>query len=158
MSAKAQKPRKLRNDSLLRTLRDQLAVAQEELDAMRDSTLELDLSREAYTTLSNLLYNAVKFVKPGHAAEVRLWAEPRGGMVHLHIQDKGVGIPREMHEKIFHMFQRVSNAYEGTGIGLALVHKVVEKMGGTVGVESEPGKGSEFWLELKTAQMQEKAA
>jgi signal transduction histidine kinase len=46
------------------------------------------------------------------------------------------------------MFQRGSREYEGTGIGLALVRKVVDRMGGDVGVESEPGKGSRFWLEF----------
>ena len=49
------------------------------------------------------------------------------------------------------MFQRLSNDYEGTGIGLAIVRKVTERMGGTVGIESEPGKGSRFWLELRLA-------
>jgi signal transduction histidine kinase len=50
------------------------------------------------------------------------------------------------------MFQRGSGDYEGTGIGLALVKKVAQRMGGTVGVESEPGRGSRFWLELRAAQ------
>jgi signal transduction histidine kinase len=51
------------------------------------------------------------------------------------------------------MFQRLSRGYEGTGIGLALVRKAVEKMKGNVGVESEPGRGSRFWLELRSGEM-----
>ena len=50
--------------------------------------------------------------------------------------------------RLFNMFSRGSTEYEGTGIGLALVRKIVDRMGGRVGVESEPGKGSRFWLEL----------
>jgi signal transduction histidine kinase len=48
------------------------------------------------------------------------------------------------------MFQKLDNQYEGTGIGLAIVRKVVERMGGRVGAESSPGKGSRFWVELRT--------
>ena len=49
------------------------------------------------------------------------------------------------------MFQRLDKSYDGTGVGLTVVRKAVEKMGGRVGVESEPGRGSRFWLELKVA-------
>jgi signal transduction histidine kinase len=54
-----------------------------------------------------------------------------------------------MQGQIFGMFQRVNRHYEGTGIGLALVRKVAERMGGHVGVESQPNQGSRFWLDLK---------
>jgi len=70
-------------------------------------------------------------------------------MLRLYFQDNGVGIPREAHERICAIFQRLSRDHEGTGIGLAIVKKAVERMGGSVGVASEPGKGSTFWLELK---------
>lgn len=113
---------------------------------------------------SNLLGNAVKFVAPGVVPRVRVWAEERlaepaagidakrpaagGHMVRIWFEDNGIGIAREYQEVIFRMFQRLSKKYEGTGIGLALVRKVVERMRGRVGVESEPGGGSRFWVEL----------
>jgi signal transduction histidine kinase len=103
---------------------------------------------------SNLLNNAVKFVKPGAKPQVRVWAEVRGrpGPVRFWVEDQGTGMPRAGQEKIFRMFGRMHGPeYEGTGIGLALVSKVVERMGGRVGVESEEGKGSRFWLELAPA-------
>lgn len=100
---------------------------------------------------SNLLGNAVKFVEPGVVPHIRVSCEGRGSVVRTWVADNGIGIPLESQERIFKMFQRVSTRYEGTGIGLALVHKVVQRMGGAVGVESEPGKGSRFWVDLRRA-------
>ncbi len=71
--------------------------------------------------------------------------------VRLWFADNGVGIPKEAQERIFKMFQRLDKSYDGTGVGLTVVRKAVEKMGGKVGLESEPGQGSRFWLELKPA-------
>jgi signal transduction histidine kinase len=104
--------------------------------------------------ISNLVGNAVKFVAPGVTPHVRIWAETidDGRMVRLFFKDNGVGIPAEAHESIFGIFQRLSNKYEGTGIGLAIVKKAVERMGGSVALESAPDQGSTFWLDLQSAQ------
>jgi len=113
------------------------------------------LGLEAVLTqcISNLLGNAVKFVPPGGPPRVRVWAEtmPNGATVRILFKDNGVGIEKDAHERIFVMFQRLSKSYEGTGIGLAIVKKGAERVSGTVGLESEPGRGSTFWLELKRA-------
>jgi signal transduction histidine kinase len=69
--------------------------------------------------------------------------------VRLWFEDNGIGIPAEAHERIFQLFQRLDQSYEGTGVGLAIVRKGAEKMGGRAGVESAPGQGSRFWLDLK---------
>ncbi len=109
---------------------------------------------------SNLLGNAVKFVTPGQVPEINVTAEirpsclnsqPSTDCVRLSVADNGIGIPREYHEKVWQMFQRLSKKYEGTGIGLALVRKVVERMAGRVGLESAPDQGSRFWIELQKA-------
>jgi PAS domain S-box-containing protein len=104
---------------------------------------------------SNLLGNAVKFVKPGEPPRVRVWAQIKRGddTVRLWIQDNGIGIPKELQGRLFGIFQRLhgQEPYEGTGIGLAIVRKAVERMGGRVGLQSEPGKGSRFWVEFKMA-------
>jgi PAS domain S-box-containing protein len=73
---------------------------------------------------------------------------PPSPSVRLWVEDNGIGIEPAAHQKIFEMFQRLHVGYEGTGFGLAIVKKAAERMGGRVGVESEPGKGSRFWLEL----------
>ncbi len=97
---------------------------------------------------SNLLDNALKFVPVGKEPRVRVWAEERDGLIRIWFEDNGIGIPKDWQERIFKMFEKV-NVGEGTGIGLALVHKAAERMGGAVGVESEEGKGSRFWIELR---------
>jgi signal transduction histidine kinase len=100
--------------------------------------------------LLNLLQNAVKFVARGRPPKIRIWTEDRGGRVRVWVEDNGIGIAKDQQERIFGLFQRLhrQDAYPGTGVGLAIVRKAVERMGGTTGVESEPGKGSRFWLEL----------
>ncbi len=98
---------------------------------------------------SNLLSNGVKFVQPGIVPQIRVWAEPKAEWVRVNFQDNGIGIPKAYQEQIWNMFQVLSKGYEGTGIGLPLVRKIVYRMGGKVGLESEPGRGSCFWFELK---------
>ncbi|MEY2466799.1 MAG: hypothetical protein QOD03_1320, partial [Verrucomicrobiota bacterium] len=103
---------------------------------------------------SNLLGNAIKFVRPDVPPRVKVWAEADSqnhSMARFWFEDNGIGINKESKQRIFQMFQRLNRAelYEGTGIGLTVVRKAVERMGGKVGVESEPGQGSRFWVELK---------
>ena len=71
-------------------------------------------------------------------------------MVRIWIEDNGIGIAAEHHERIFGLFHRLPDAqkYPGTGVGLALVRKGAERMSGRAGVESTPGLGSRFWIEL----------
>jgi PAS domain S-box-containing protein len=119
-----------------------------------DSSLPPVLGNEAGLTqcFSNLLSNAVKFVQQGQLPRVVISWEARGEHVRLWFEDNGIGIPLEYQERIFGMFQRLSKDFEGTGIGLALVRKVVDRMLGRVGVESAPGQGSRFWVELKNCE------
>jgi signal transduction histidine kinase len=127
-------------------------------DIRVEGMLPVVLGNEALLTqcFSNLLGNAVKFVAPGIRANVRVWSEARDGFARIWVEEKGIGIPRHAQPRLFAMFQKLDNQYEGTGIGLAIVRKVVEHMGGKVGVESEPDRGSRFWVELRVAPKKEK--
>ncbi|MBA4150867.1 MAG: GAF domain-containing protein [Verrucomicrobia bacterium] len=99
--------------------------------------------------LANLLSNALKFIKAGAKPQVRFWSDDHGHYVRLWIADNGIGIAPEQKERVFRVFERLqSSRYPGTGIGLSIVRKGIERMGGKVGVESEPNKGSRFWIEL----------
>jgi signal transduction histidine kinase len=100
--------------------------------------------------LSNLISNALKFVGSGQVPHIRISSTRQENIVCVSVQDNGIGIDRDHHAKIFGLFERLHSTreYPGTGIGLALVRKAVERMGGHVGLESEPGKGSIFRIEL----------
>jgi PAS domain S-box-containing protein len=104
--------------------------------------------------ISNLLNNAVKFVAPGATPKVHVRTERRNGDVRLWIEDNGIGIKPEYQHRLFSVFERVhpEKNYEGTGIGLAIVRKAAERMGGKAGVESDGVNGSKFWIQLPAAE------
>jgi PAS domain S-box-containing protein len=142
----------------LEPLLNQIIDERPELQAPKaDITLVTPLARvrghEASLTqcITNLLDNAVKFVAAGQQPQIRIWTEPAGSRVRLWFEDNGIGIPKEAQGRLFGIFQRIHDdkTYPGTGIGLAIVRKAVERMGGSVSVESTPGKGSRFGVELE---------
>lgn len=100
--------------------------------------------------LTNLFSNALKFVKPGVSPVIKIGAEKRGEWVSVWIEDNGIGIASEHRHRIFRVFERLhsTETYPGTGIGLAIVRKGIERLGGRVDVESQLDQGSRFWLEL----------
>ncbi len=105
--------------------------------------------------ITNLFSNAVKFVAPKTSPRVKVRAEAIASDIRLWVEDNGVGIAPNDQVRIFKMFERVNRAtaYEGTGMGLTIVQKAVERMGGQMGVESEVGQGSKFWIQLKGANL-----
>jgi PAS domain S-box-containing protein len=118
--------------------------------------------------LINLVSNALKFVAPGVAPVVRVRIQEGtavaslspgdksehlpGSWVRVWVEDNGIGIAPEHQEQVFRLFGRLhGDAYGGTGVGLAIVQKGTERMGGRAGVESAPGQGSRFWFEIRKA-------
>src|SRR5439155_27051483 len=108
----------------------------------------------------NLISNAIKFVAPGLTPHVRIRMEQLGEYGRLWVEDNGIGIAPEFHQRIFRVFERLhgSEKYPGTGVGLAIVRKGMERMGGRVGVESAPGQGSRFWADLRLRREEEGSA
>jgi signal transduction histidine kinase len=105
---------------------------------------------------AELIANACKFVRPGTPPKIEIGLHPddKADRVQAYIQDNGIGIAREYHERIFKVFERLHSAEEfpGTGIGLALVRKAMKVIGGEVQlVHSESGKGSRFLLTFRAA-------
>lgn len=102
-----------------------------------------------HQVLMNLVSNALKFARPGVTPQLHIFAERRADHVRLWFEDNGIGIAKQYCDKIFDIFQRLhGEEIPGTGMGLAIVKKGMEQMRGHVGVQSEPGKGSRFWIEM----------
>jgi signal transduction histidine kinase len=106
-----------------------------------------------FQVVANLLSNAAKFVPPGVSPRIRIFAQARDGWVRLVVEDNGIGVAPQFRDKLFGVFERLqaADAYPGTGIGLAIVKRAVERMGGRVGVEPREPRGSAFWFELPLA-------
>lgn len=99
---------------------------------------------------SNLIDNALKYSRKANPPRVHIWAEESGHGRRLAVRDNGIGFDMQYHDRIFGLFDRLVrlDEFEGTGAGLAIVKKVLDKMGGTIRAESAPGQGATFYVEL----------
>jgi signal transduction histidine kinase len=105
--------------------------------------------------MQNLIGNALKFHRPDEPPVVRVSAVPAGhGRIEIRVEDNGIGFDSREADKLFLPFQRLHSRmqYEGTGIGLSICQKIVERHGGTIRAESEPGVGSKFIAIVPTRQ------
>jgi signal transduction histidine kinase/uncharacterized membrane protein len=107
------------------------------------------------SALEHLVSNAIKYVPSDAQPRVQVTASPvpSKGVVRIEVEDNGIGIQKDDEARLFRLFERLpeAEAYPGNGVGLAVVKASVERMGGSVGVSSEPAWGSRFWIEIPVA-------
>ena len=101
-------------------------------------------------SLNNYLDNAIKFTRDVPNARIEIGSKETSNSCLLWVKDNGVGFDMKYHDRIFDIFQRLNRAedYPGTGVGLAIVRKAMERIGGKACAESEIGKGATFYLEI----------
>ncbi|MCA1829218.1 MAG: ATP-binding protein [Myxococcales bacterium] len=108
--------------------------------------------------LQNLIANALKFRSENVPPRIRIAGALEGDGFHLRVSDNGIGIEERYHKRIFVVFQRLNpKKYPGTGIGLSICQRIAERHGGSIRVESEPGKGSTFHVVLGAGRAAESA-
>ena len=98
-----------------------------------------------YQVISNFVNNAIKFTSQG---SIRVGYQMKGEELEFYVQDTGIGIDKEQQSLIFERFVKLNSFVPGTGLGLAICQSIIEQLGGRIGVDSEPGKGSRFWFRL----------
>ncbi len=125
----------------------QAAVAHTNLPPVKGDPVQLT------QVFQNLIGNAIKF-RGNAPPEITVGAEERDGEWLFYVRDNGIGIESKYFERIFEIFQRLHSRqeYSGTGIGLAIVKRIIERHGGKIWVESVPGKGSTFFFTLQPAE------
>jgi PAS domain S-box-containing protein len=119
---------------------------------LADGTVVLAQDRDVNAVLRNLMSNAVKFAGP-EAPRVVVRSQRADRAWHIEVLDNGIGIDPAQRPQVFRAFHRLHTAeeYPGTGLGLAIAQRVVERHGGTIGVDSSVGEGSRFWFTLPAA-------
>ena len=139
-------------ETVLLDLRFEFKEKKAVLDAVKPLPVVIGHETILKQVFLNLINNALKFISWNVTPQIKIWAETESNplMVRIWVEDNGIGIAKEHHERIFRVFERLHGvtAYPGTGIGLAIVQKGIERLGGKVGVDSRLGKGSRFWFEL----------
>lgn len=142
-------------DEIVAEATDNLSIAVEESGAqisVADNLPNVTGDRsQLVRVLQNLIGNAIKYINEDRSPEIEVGTLQKNGTPVVFVRDNGIGIAEEYYERIFEVFQRLHGRteYEGTGVGLAVVKRIVERHGGRIWVESEPNQGSTFFLSLR---------
>ena len=137
-------------EAILKDHRPVIAARRTEVTVSLTATHVHAWERGLLQVLTNLIDNAIKYSRNAVPPAVRIASEDCSDHVRITIADNGIGFDMKYHDRIFGLFNRLvrQEDFEGTGAGLAIVKKVIEKMGGSVRAESSPGAGSVFYVDL----------
>jgi len=143
-------------EALVREVLDELAInlrAREvaiRIDDLPECVGDASLLRQVF---GNLLSNAIKFTRKKPQAAVEVGCRAEGGEYVYFVRDNGAGFDAKYADKLFSPFQRLhcANDFEGTGVGLSIVKRIVSRHGGRIWAESEPGQGATFYFTLPAA-------
>ena len=137
-------------DGILRESRPVIVERHTEVDVRLSVPAVRGWERGVRQVLTNLIDNALKYSRYATPPRVRIASTPVDGSIRVSVTDNGIGFEMKQHDRIFGLFNRLvsDEEFEGTGAGLAIVKKLVEKMGGRLSVESSPGQGATFHVEL----------
>ena len=139
--------RKAKNNLELVIQETHAVITHEQLPIVKGDSMQIT------QVFQNIIDNAIKFCREGTVPEIHVSAVQRDGYWQFAVRDNGIGIQEEYYNKIFVLFERLHrrDMYPGTGLGLALCKKIIERHGGRIWVESEFGKGSIFYFTLPNA-------
>jgi signal transduction histidine kinase len=115
------------------------------LDSSKEECFIFSDSKRLRDVLANLLSNAIKFT---HEGEIHIGYRKTEKHVYVYVSDTGSGVPEEQQAHIFDHFSKIDEFEQGVGVGLAICKRIIHKLGGAIGIESEEGKGSTFWFTL----------
>jgi PAS domain S-box-containing protein len=137
-------------DGILREWRPAIAERHAEVDVRLSVSTVRGWDRGVRQVLSNLVDNALKYSRYATPPRVQIASAKVDGTMRISVTDNGIGFEMKQHDRIFGLFNRLvsDEEFEGTGAGLAIVKKLVEKMGGRLSAESAPGQGATFHVEL----------
>lgn len=136
-------------DEVKLTIADLIQESDAEIREDFSEAPEISFSRKNLRSIIyNLVSNAIKYSSPDRKPEITITTTPADGYTILKVQDNGLGIKKEVQEKVFGMFKRLHTHVEGTGIGMAIVKRIIDNSGGKIEIDSELGKGTTFTVYL----------
>ncbi len=140
-------------DDSISNVKEMIERKEAKIELEEDLPQVMGQKRVLVQVFSNLIHNAVKYSKPDEKPKINISSRVEDEKVKISVEDNGIGIDLEYQDKIFDMFERLHSEekYPGTGVGLSIVKKAIDRLNGKVSLESEPGKGSTFWIELPKA-------
>lgn len=146
-------------NSILKDRQHTLTETETELSVDIPPLTLITWERGLQQVLTNLIDNAIKYSHKSQPPRLAITGEVQGGICRVIVTDNGIGFDMKYHDRIFGLFNRLVRAseFEGTGAGLAIVKKVVEKIGGSIRAESAVGQGASFILELPINHITEQA-